>query len=1043
MSKIHPCLTLVFFALLTIPLLAKASAQNIALNRPYMLSEAPNYSAVNTNKQIYTSSDDGKKLTDGVVSAPGIMWVKSTTLGWMNKRPVITIDLGSDQPISGLSFSTAAGLGGVTWPRGIFVFTSVDGVNFYPVTELVTQSSLIQDPPSLTKYSQHIFKTTDLRTHGRYVSIIPDASYLTFVDEIEVLKGNSSFLNLDIRKGVKLTAAELKTFLNTRNIALGKPYQLSQTPNYSAANAEKGVYYTSVDNGKKLTDGVSNKVSTFPYFWLRASTVGWITSRTGPIHAIVDLGSVQSISGASFTTAAGASGVTWPSAVQVLVSNDGISYTEAGEIVSKTPRHLLPDENKYSTFKFTTNTLNAQGRYVAFLFETDHLLFIDELEIYRGMMPLIQSQNPIPTWTNLDEASKNLNLRNLTRARLTNDLDAIEKLIKEKVPTGNSYFNSLLNEAALLRDELRNLPTEVPAKLILPFNPIHEKIFKVQARTWRSLGLNELTVWQGSSHWDLLKLVHLPPVATSSPEVKIVTMNGKEHRSGSFYISNPSDHSVLVNIEVKNLPMSNLRVGKVVWTDTKILVPVNSAIKYLVPTNNSYSISIPAGMTQEVWITLNAQGLAPGSISGSLAISTPSKNFNSSVAVNLKVSEVTFQRPSLHLGGWDYINNAQFNLPSSVFKDKFTSYLKDYFVDMPWEMSTVMPFNTNITNATRNFDDWIAAWKPDSETSGGRIGARKYAIFLNPPQYIHDDEGCASIYANESCGQNNPQRSDIALNENQSFNNKVKKWLTFWVEHAAKKGIKAHQLVIELKDEPNEHKKTDEDIIIAWARAIKKANLGVKVYENPTYEKPNLARTDLLKDVDTVSPYLPMFTTSGSAFRNYFTSQNKDMAFYSCSGPAFLLDPDTYYRHQAWYAAKYNASMIGYWVFFDTRGFTSWREYEEIGTGSFVPFFVDTTNLANPITTSKQMEAIREGMEDFSYLDMLKKLIAAAPQGSSAANNASQVLVSAYSKVLDSNDLPFVIDGKPNQEIYKWNKDKSRKNTDIERVKILEVIEGF
>ncbi len=87
------------------------------------------------------------------------------------------------------------------------------------------------------------------------------------------------------------------------------------------------------------------------------------------------------------------------------------------------------------------------------------------------------------------------------------------------------------------------------------------------------------------------------------------------------------------------------------------------------------------------------------------------------------------------------------------------------------------------------------------------------------------------------------------------------------------------------------------------------------------------------------------------------------------------------------------------------------------------------------------MEAIREGMEDYSYIKRLKELISKAPRDKAAA--ASVVLESAYISVLDSADLTFVAPDRPKYYIYKWHTGKRRSNTDVARKKILEAIEGF
>ena len=161
-----------------------ASAQsNIALGRPYTLSPRPNYS-------LTTDVGDDTQLTDGVYTTNNPIWTRTSTVGWSGASPVvIVIDLQSIQPIAGVSYSTAAGSAGVTWPRSVFVLTSDDGVRYFPAADLVATSA---NAPS-SGYAALRFSTRALRTHGRYVAVVvdPNGGPYVFCDEIEVAGGDA------------------------------------------------------------------------------------------------------------------------------------------------------------------------------------------------------------------------------------------------------------------------------------------------------------------------------------------------------------------------------------------------------------------------------------------------------------------------------------------------------------------------------------------------------------------------------------------------------------------------------------------------------------------------------------------------------------------------------------------------------------------------------------------------------------------------------------------------------------------------------------
>jgi hypothetical protein len=159
---------------------------NIAKGASYTLVPAPNYT-------FCTEAGDATQLTDGIY-AQGHFWTQTTTVGWVNARPVvIVLDLGADKPIRGVSYTTAAGVAGVYWPGSIQVFAGDDSKQFHWLGDLVTLSARKQAPP-LGSYAAHRFWTDEFKAHGRYVALAVLAEPFTFVDEIEVYEGDAAWL---------------------------------------------------------------------------------------------------------------------------------------------------------------------------------------------------------------------------------------------------------------------------------------------------------------------------------------------------------------------------------------------------------------------------------------------------------------------------------------------------------------------------------------------------------------------------------------------------------------------------------------------------------------------------------------------------------------------------------------------------------------------------------------------------------------------------------------------------------------------------------
>jgi hypothetical protein len=182
---------------------------------------------------------------------------------------------------------------------------------------------------------------------------------------------------------------------------------------------------------------------------------------------------------------------------------------------------------------------------------------------------------------------------------------------------------------------------------------------------------------------------------------------------------------------------------------------------------------------------------------------------------------------------------------------------------------------------------------------------------------------------------------------------------------------------------------------------------------------------------DILCPNRPAFVEAKASYRDYYVERQRhgaELAFYSCRGPSTLLDPYSYYRLQAWACWEYGAKSSYFWAFGDAGGGSSWNEFSARGP-NYVPFFLDATS----VTPAKQMEALREGVEDYEYLAMLKDKIAKAEQlgvNGVAVKHAKDLL----------NEAPLRVFNQPGATTFKWADEKDRTIADRVRIEILDAI---
>ena len=757
------------------------------------------------------------------------------------------------------------------------------------------------------------------------------------------------------------------------NLALGKKYTLKPSPRYS--------YCTDPDDRVQLTDGVYTK----GYFWTQKTTVGW--QYAVPATITVDLGQVEPINGVSYNTAAGVAGVGWPDSIFILTSDDGKTYYLAGELVGLDAVHGRLSKSGYGVRRYWTDQLKTRGRFVTFMISTSGpYTFVDEVEVYRGNDSLVNRTRTGKPVGNPDTFYKNAVISNSFKRRIRDDLTAV----LESAPA------TVQIELSAIGAELAKTNFTMPEgfRSILPLNDLHRRVFAVQARLWREQFPRPITLWQ-KPQWDMVSPTEPPRPGKAKVDV---AMMRNEFRSAAFMLSNTSDAAIDVQLRLVGLPRDGacVDVHEGVFTDTKTGVPIIAALPYAKRKAATASMTVEAGMHKQVWLTFNSKDVAAGQYDGQIVVEPG----GGTVPVSLHVYPFDFpDQPTLHLGGWDYTDSTHRDV-TPANRELLVRHLREHFVETPWATSGVLDKgrydkagNMITPPSTDRFRDWVGRWP----------NARIYAVFVAlSPSFGDLQEGTPE------------------------FRKAVAAWITWWAEEVQEFGIKPSQLAVLLVDEP--HMLEQDTTIVEYARVIQQAAPEVIVWEDPTWRRPSDALPELFTQSDVLCPNLPMWIAQGKSFADFYVKQRdagRKLWFYSCSGPGKLLDPYSYHRMQHWFCWKYDAQGSCFWAFGDSSGASTWNEYLA-DRAAYTPVFLDATS----VTPGKHMEAIREGMEDYEYLHILRDRITQVEKTADAktVGAAKQLLATAADRVTACMDQQTKIN---------WSEEKDRTVADAVRLELL------
>ena len=836
----------------------------------------------------------------------------------------------------------------------------------------------------------------------------------------------------------------------SENIALGASYTIEPRPNYRLCS-DPGDF-------EQLTDGVY----TEGYFWAQLSTVGY--QEKTPSIVTLDLGAVKPIRGVSYHTAGGFADVHWPLTIRILVAGENEEFHEIGDLVQlseqqhgplapmratdamwavdtvgfsqgqihhhynlnrdRFPEKMTPElreqvlsdlyktrAEQYGTYRYWTDRLRTHGRYVSLIVWNEPYTFVDEIEVYAGEPEWADEPLPGPAIADVKVYAGRLAIEKGIRTRLTQDIEALRQTAEEEgIPaqTQSAVLGELATVEANMRQASRAFGDDFEA--VLPLNSWHERVLQTQARLWRARGLEPLTFWR-SNLWDPLPLIGTPDTAA---ELGVdVHLMRKEHRAAAFNVSNSSDESMQVVFRLNGLPGGDnpeyVTVHEVIWTDTRSGVPVAAALPEITADNGLYAVSVPSGMTRQVWLTFHPVDVKPGTYEGEVVVESVPGGKRFPLRMHLYPLDFP-EKQTLHMGGWDYTDRiGHFPFITEQNRSAIVEHLREHRVDSPWGLKLALPRGTHDATgamtappSTDYLDAWIELW-PD---------AAQYMVFAK----VGDNF--------ESLPMGTPE-----------FETAVKAWVQFWEGYVKSKGLRPEQFALLLVDEPDEP--YQDARILAWARPIRAAETTMRIWEDVTHEDMNDADENMIDACHVLSPNYNAFLFKDQDYRDYFLSKrDQGIALeYYTAWLSRVFDPYAG-RIMAWTCWRYEAEAFYLWSLTDTGHASSWNEYLTIKS-AYSPIFIDEDS----VTAGKHLEAAREGVQDYEYFAMLDRAIQeASARGITGPEleNARRLLESLPATVCDAAGHREKTGDEGSWTGFRWsNENVDRTLADKARIQVL------
>lgn len=725
-------------------------------------------------------------------------------------------------------------------------------------------------------------------------------------------------------------AAEEMAPLPGKNVARGLTATFSFAPNYqySAGDDETDLF-----DGKYASGG----------FWTSKETVGWQFGRKPGVLITVDLGSVSAIDAISFNSAAGSAQVTFPAAVFVFASDDGKSWHYVTDLINEPI-----SQASYVRHRFVARDLKTRARQLAiYVAKGGFFAFVDEIEVMQGShrADSVTFTSPAFPTEKLEEESNRRALRssqkNITLAVIQKAREAVASSRSAKQPVTRKLDR--LQQQAVGASELE----DVDYSHGLPYGQVDAEVCHTMGSFFAGESRDAVSVWQpDQSIWTHT----VNPFARSGKPVAAdlhADMMIGEYEPVAFNVSNNTGDAISLNIEIADL---NSDSGEV-WSAGTIDVRAASHVvgsgyllfdDALLPVSDG-TLTIPAGMTRQVWMILNSDDVHAGSYRSQVTIRSSGKEIR--VPLTATVYPIRMpENPTYTAQSWCYFTWQA----ARGFEEQTAAELRRCYANSHVLHHYYLPW----PKVDRNTKKFVRPIELDFTRFDQMLDQRPYVKqWLLWPGFEFGYFRLNYHQATDAPSIGTPEHTRL-----------FKEWVRQIDHHMEERGLGTDRWAFYWIDEPGD--KAFLEKIVPASKMAKEVDPSILIWEDHQVSLKSLQQHPDAIDIHCCP--LSFYLSYPDILKH--VQSGKHAGIHYLAGGSKGGDPHQYYRLHHMASVELGLDGAGLWVWGDDGG--QFNDYDGHHPSYGMVYATDHGPL-----TSKRREAWREGIED---VELWRHLHAAA-----------------------------------------------------------------